>query len=501
MDRNATLTYSQLVEVTGATLLSFRSLGIRPGTIVAACGPNLNELTVAFLAVQRLGGVWVGINRALSVREKIAQLRDCGAVLFLGDEPSIAQIESERPQLPELTGLLLLSQSVGQLWGASRGHENPVVRYPLPDPLAPAAIAYTSGTTGIPKGTVHSQHSMMVFVNGRLSSGEGGQWTRGYRRGISIPLTILNCMLFGPIAALAGGGSFVAMDRTDAAGVGEWIQSRRVEVFNGAPPTMRDLLLKPELRHFDLSSLRAVALGGGAIPEGLFVAFRDRFDFELVADYGLTESPASVVSSLINEKPRPGSPGKANHHLEVAIMSPTGDRLPTGEVGELCVGAASNGEWAGVYTGMLGYWRKPDETRGAFHGPWLRTGDLASVAEDGVISIVGRRKEMILRGGANVYPAEVESVLRLDERVEDVVVMGLPDERLGEIVVAYLKLRPGEVHGGSLLAELRHSCAEQLARYKIPERWFVVDDFPRNAMNKPVRKLIPSHPATDLSRP
>ena len=499
IDRDGTLSYRDVIELTNAAASGLHSVGVVPGRVVAVAAPNLNDLIITFLAVQRLGAIWVGINRALAPPEKATQLRDCGASLFLGDAQSVAQIEQERGQLSELATVLAMSANnfdLATLIDRHRGKRTPAA---LPDPHQPAAISYTSGTTGSPKGVVHSQHNIMAYVNACLNSDEGGQWIPGRRRSLTIPLTILNGMIYGPVVALAGGGSFVSMDRIDAEGVAEWIDAHGVEVLNSTPTTVRDLMYRPELHRFKLSSLTAVAVGGSPPPPDVLTAFRSRFGFEMIVDYGLTESPSSVASSLPSEAPKPGATGKAHPHVRMAIMDQTGNVLPPNTEGELCVAAPEAGPWAGVYTAMLGYWNKPDETSQAFHGAWLRTGDMATLDEGGILSIVGRKKEMILRGGANIYPAEVENVLRVHDKIEDVVVSGFPDERLGEVVAAYIVLKPGVAPSSALADELRAYALTQVARYKAPERWFAVDSIPRNALNKPMRNLLPQIPQTALA--
>lgn len=266
--------------------------------------------------------------------------------------------------------------------------------------------------------------------------------------------------------------------------------NHRVEIFNGTPTTFWDLLCKPTLQHFDLSSLEAVCLGGGPAPLDLVEAFSARFGYKLRADYGLSEAPASVALGTLNRDDKVivyDDPGK---HVRLAILDAEGREVAPGTIGELCIGPHHSGPWAGVFTGMLGYWRRAEETRGAFHGAWMRTGDQATMDEHGRMRIAGRQKEMILRGGANIYPAEIEAVVRRHESIQDVVILGLPDPRLGEVVAAFIKLTPGAVASADLAGRLKEFCRAEIARYKVPERWFVVDDFPRNALNKPLRASI-----------
>ncbi len=487
IDRSGTLSYAQLAARIGAAAARLSAHGIHAGSVVAGCGVNCSALAIAFFAVQRLGGLWVGINPALGVEEKSAQLRDCGVRFVLVGQARHEELSSICAALPERPTLLELEEEERQFVGMAQLSQW-TLSYPLPDAHAPAVIGYTSGTTGAAKGVVHSQHSLMGFVNGCMAL-KTSQWIPGARRGISISITIMNLMVYGPVLALAAGGCVVLMDRIDAAGVGQWIQDHRVEVFNGTPTTFWDLLCKPELKHLDLSSLKAVCLGGGPAPADLIELFRERFGYELRADYGLSEAPASVVLGTFDRGESTMVYDLPSAHLRLAALDADGRPVAPGQIGELCLGPHERGAWAGVFSGMLGYWHRPAETRSAFHGEWLRTGDQVTIDAAGKMRIVGRQKEMILRGGANVYPVEVEAVLRRHDSIEEAVVLGLPDTRLGEIVAAFVKLAPG-ASTADLAAQLKDFCQARIARYKIPERWYVVDDIPRNALNKPLRASI-----------
>jgi len=494
IDRHGAMDYPAVARAIDAIAAGLEARGVGLGTVVAASAPNSNELILAFFATQRIGAIWLGINRVLAPPEKAALLDDSRASLFLATPEIIAEQQALGSDVAALT----IGCADSDL-SAMIGRGGVPSALPPVDPYRPAIIGYTSGTTGLPKGVVHSQHGMMAYINGCLYSDQGGQWQFGMRRALSISLTIMNGIIYGPLVALASRGTYVAIDRADAAGIGEWIDTHGVEVLNCTATTLRDLLFLPQLQHLSLKSLKAVAAGGAPVDDVILEAWRERFGYEIIVDYGITESPSGMASSRIHTRRTHGMVGPAHPHLELAIMDEEGRSLPVGETGELCAGPRAEGLWAGVYTGMLGYWRKPDETRSAFHGAWMRTGDMAVMDEHGQIGIVGRKKEMILRGGANIYPAEIERVLNAHERVMEAVVAGVPDERLGQQVAAYVKMRPGELVDDALGQQLRDYCRSQLARYKVPEQWFVVDDIPRNAMNKPQKNLLHTVPQKRLA--
>ncbi|WP_159872279.1 class I adenylate-forming enzyme family protein [Novosphingobium sp. 9U] len=490
VDAAGTLTYAQLADRLARASRGLQGLGIGPGAVVAASAANGNDLIIAFLAVQRLGALWAGVNRFLASPEQLAQLDLVRATHLLAEPSVIERLAAARADAtwrncsigdPDSDFARIVAQAAPAPIGL-----------PQVDVHAPAAIGFTSGTTGDPKAAVHSQHTMMTFVNGCLHGDLGGQWRPGLVRSHPIPLTILNGMIYGPMVALASGGTFVSMDRTDAAGIADWIVRAGVQTINCTPTTVRDWLVKPELANVTLPSLEVVAVGAAPIEDTIRQVFLDRFGFEIVADYGISESPCSMASSRPEHRPPENSVGQAHPFLRIAILDDEGASVANGEVGELCAGPCEDGPWAGVYSAMLGYLHAPAATRATFHGAWLRTGDMARMDEAGNITIVGRRKEMILRGGANVYPAEVERVLNGHPAVAEAVVASLPDARLGEVVAAWVLPKAKHEGGTRLRADLQAYALARLAKYKVPERWFIVDDFPRNSMNKPQKERLRS---------
>lgn len=496
VEASGTISYAGLVDGIRRAMTVLAEAGVGPGSIVAATAANSSEMVLAFLAVQRLGAVWTGINPVLAPPEKATLLRDVRPTHLMAQADALPQLLADGPDS------ILWSATLGggaDGFAARIGGAQPMADLPaLPDPLAPAAIGFTSGSTGVPKSVVHSQHNIMAFVNGCLHGREDAQWGPGRRRTVPIFLTILNGMIYGPVVTLTSGGTFVSMDRMDAVGIAQWVAQERIEVLNCTPTTVRDFLYREEIAGLDLSSLKAVSAGGSACTEEILAAFRDRFGFEVTADYGISESPCSMAQGDPQHRPPAGFVGAAQPHMTLSVRDEDGAVVPVGEVGELCAAPREDGPWAGVWTGMLGILNNPEATAESFHGPAMRTGDMARMDEAGRIAIVGRKKEMILRGGANVYPVEVERVLNLHDDVREAVVMGLPDDRLGQVVAAFLMLAPGADPQG-LKDRLSDYCRSQVAKYKVPERWFAVDTIPRNAMNKPIKAELAAtvHPALD----
>ena len=488
--RHARYTYRELAAEVAAAAAALQALGVQTGDRVAATTANHTDIVIAFFAAQALGAVWVGVNRSLAGPEKRFILEDCGAKIYLADRAGADQITPVSDSLPDLREVIDMEPGDPQSGWARliADHRGRDAAVSPADPYAPAAIAYTSGTTGFPKGVVHSQHNIvLVGLMGRLSGGRADI----QRPGVALPLTILNLMILSPVAAFQNGRTLILMDRVDSVGLAEWIKREQVESFAAAPTMIYDLMTKPEIDPEDLVSFKSPGVGGAAMPESFRAFYRERFGRELGTSYGLTEAPTAVTvsSPATADDVIPGASGKVQPHLRVSIQNADGRLLTAGDSGEICVGAAIAGPYAGLYTPMLGYWRRPEATAEALKGGWLHTGDMGRLDSEGNLFVEGRRNDVVIRGGSNVYPAEIERVLHMDDRVAACAVVGRPDPRLGEQVVAFVQPVAG-ADAASLQLALEALCRENLARYKAPEDWVFVADMPRNAMNKIVKATL-----------
>jgi long-chain acyl-CoA synthetase len=458
--RSGRLTYAQLDEAVVRGSQALAALGVRSGDRVACTMANDIDIVVAFFATMRAGAIWVGINSSLAEPEKDYMVRDCAASAYLGRD-------------------IPLDEWRARCEGAAVVDDAPVAV----SPHAPAAIAYTSGTTGFPKGAVHSHHNLILV-------GAVTRASRAYdpelRQGVCLPLTILNLMVLGPLTTFQLGATIVAMDRADPVGMAEWIEREAIQTFSAVPTMIHGLLTNPDVRPEQLTSLVRPGVGGADLPESFRDLYRSRFGAEVTIGYGLTEAPTAVTMTDPSTAAIPGEAGRALPQIRIVIVDDADCELPAGEVGEVCVAAATSGEFADCYTPMLGYWRQPEATRIALRAGMLHTGDLGYVDRDGHLFIKDRQNDVIIRGGANVYPAEVERVLHGDQRVEACAVVGYPDDRLGERVAAFVAF-DSEVAASdeaTVFEELAAACRAQLARYKVPERWICVDGFPRTPMGK-----------------
>jgi len=479
--RHRRFTWTELDAEANRAAQALASLGVGPGDRVAMALPNDVDIVVGFLACMRLGAVWLGISLALAPPEKAYVLDDSGASVVL----ATARVAAELVPLTEASAapariVVVDPDDTDRVdeWRARVAVADATPPSTAIDPHGPAAIAYTSGTTGRPKGAVHSQHNLLL--PGAVARARA-QYREDDRVGVVLPLTIVNLIALGPLLAWQVGATCVAIDRVDAPGLARWIRDERVSAISTVPTIMHDLLTHPDVAADDLTSLRVPGVGGADCPDSFRDLYRERFGTEVTVGYGLSEAPTAVTMTVPESVPVPGSAGRALPHVRVVIVGEDRTEVAPGEVGEICVGPALDGPWAGVYTPMLGYWNRPTETAEALRDGLLHTGDLGLIDEHGEVFVKDRRHDLVIRGGANVYPAEVERVLHDDPRVAACAVVGRHDERLGERVVAFVQ--PCE--GTSIdLDELRAHCTANLARYKVPEEFHVVDTFERNAMGK-----------------
>ena len=476
MGRHNRYTFRELDHAADAAASALHACGIGLGDRVAASLPNQCEIVIAYLAAMRLGAVWVGINMALAPPEKRYVLDD-SEVRLLITTPAIRDSIADPP-----CRVLVVDprDGTGDWPDLVAAHHTRVPPRPTIDPHAPAAISYTSGTTGFPKGAVHSQHNMLWqgAVAREVDPGPPDE-----RHGVLLPLTLLNLLVLGPLFAWLKNTTSVCIDRIDPVGLRDWLRDEAVTRVTFAPPVVYDLLNHPHVSPDDLRSLRRPECGGAATPHSLRTMFIERFGTGVLTGYGLTEAPGGLTREMPGDPLLPGCSGKALTPIEIVIVDEHDQPVRDG-VGEICAGAVQHGPWAGVYSPFLGYWRRPDATRRALRGGLLHTDDIGELDGDGRLFVKDRRSDLIVRGGANVYPAEVERILADHPAVAACAVLGLDDERLGQRVAAVVQLRHDRATTDD---ELSRYCREQLARYKVPERWKFVDAFERTAMGK-IRK-------------
>jgi long-chain acyl-CoA synthetase len=471
IDEGRTWTYRTLDDAVEQAAAALVSVGVQPGSRVAWTLPNCAELPIGFLATQRIGAIWLGINEALAPPEKQYLLDDAAVDHYIADDATLRPARG--------TAHLLRDDDWRELVAASTpGRPDTDI-----DPHAPAAMAYTSGTTGRPKGVVHSQHNLLWPG---LVSLHTEPVMPAERQGTPLAHTILNMLLLGPVSALVRGSTAVVLHSTRAPELAHDIARFAITRTTIVPTIVHDLVHRDGIDPADLATLDHVVVGGAATPAPLRRAFTEKFGVRALAGYGLSEAPTGIVRESPHEPIDDIAGGDPLAPFEIMIVDAHGAEVPAGTEGEICVRATSTGEWAGCWSPMLGYWKQPDATAAALADGTLHTGDTGAVDARGRLTVTGRIAELILRGGANVSPVEVEQTLVEHPDVAEAAVFGLPDDRLGERVIASII---GAVPDPDLDA-IRAHCTTRLAAYKVPEQIRVVDSFPRNAMGKVMKTAL-----------
>lgn len=476
IDNDRQWTFAELDRSVDQAAAALASLGVGPGDRVAWSLPNCAEVPIGFLATQRLSGVWLGINMNLAPPEKSHLLNDSQACVWITTDDTAAASRSA-----SFSGTVISESE----YNAAVSTADPASA-PRPDidPHAPAAIAYTSGTTGPPKGAVHSQHNLLWPGLITLSTHPPKP---SDRQGTPLAHTILNMLILGVISAWTRGTTGVVLRRGDPEGFCAEVKRHRLTRTTLVPAQLHDLVHHNGVDPEDLASLESILVGGAATPANTRRAFAEKFGIRALMGYGLSEAPTGIVRESIHEAIDDTDTGYALDLAEVVIVDEDDHELPAGQAGEICLRPATVGPWAKCWTPTLGYWRRPDATRELLRGDLLHTGDIGMLDDQGRLTVTGRRSELILRGGANVSPFDVEQVLLDHPEVLDAAVYGIADERLGERVAAAIVPTCAEPD----LASLRAFLADRLARYKIPDQISVLESLPRNSMGKVQKSELP----------
>jgi fatty-acyl-CoA synthase len=479
-------TYTELAADVDALALGLLELGIGTGDRVGIWAPNCAEWTLTQYATAKIGAILVNINPAYRARELEFVINQSGARLLVAAEKVktsdyAGMIAEVRPRCPGLTDVVLIGSLQWQslLDDGRRLDRGALDRIEL-DTDDPINIQYTSGTTGFPKGATLSHHNIL---NNGFFVGELCNYTEADR--ICIPVPFYHCfgMVMGNLAATSHGACMVIPSPTfDPVAALEAVQAEHCTSLYGVPTMFIAELSAPGFDDYDLSSLRTGIMAGSPCPVEVMKQVIERMSMtEVGICYGMTEtSPVSTQTRADDSLDRRVSTvGRVGPHLEVKVIDPaTGRTVPRGTPGELCTRG---------YSVMLGYWEQPDKTAEAIDSAhWMHTGDLAVMDDEGYLAITGRIKDMVIRGGENVYPREIEEFLYTHPDILDAQVIGVPDARYGEELMAWVRLRPG---AATLTAEsLREFCRGQLAHYKIPRYVHIVDEFPMTVTGK-VRKV------------
>jgi fatty-acyl-CoA synthase len=481
------LTYAQLDAEVDRAARGLIAAGIATGDRVGVWSPNCAEWTLLQFATARIGAILVNVNPAYRTSELAYALRQSGARLLFAPRAFktsdyAAMVAEVAPGVPSLEQTVWIGDAGS--WdgflaaGAEVDDAELAAREVRLDPSDPINIQYTSGTTGAPKGATLSHTN--ILNNGFLV-GEGCGYTAEDR--VCIPVPFYHCfgMVMGNLGAVTHGACMVIpAPAFDARATLEAVEAERCTSLYGVPTMFIAELDHPDFAAFDLSSLRTGIMAGSPCPvEVMQRVIKDMHMGEVTICYGMTEtSPVSTQTAADDPlDKRVGTVGRVHPHLEVKVCGVGGDGFgetcAVGETGELCTRG---------YSVMLGYWDDPERTAEVLDGDgWMHTGDLATIDAEGYANIVGRIKDMIIRGGENVYPRELEEFLYGHPDIADVQVIGVPDERYGEELMAWVVARAG----ASLSAEdVRAYCQGRVAHFKIPRYVKLVDAFPMTVTGK-----------------
>jgi len=498
-------TYRDLLDQVQRVAGALAGMGVRKGDRVAIMLPNCPQCVIAYYAVLWLGAVVVMVNPLYTPRELKTQLEDSGARLIIALDimyPKVAEVWRQTSlervvvtglaeYLPFPLNLLFPLQLRRQGQRVRIPYEPHITRWqhllqhpPASEP-APvnaredlAALQYTGGTTGTPKG------AMLTHFNLYANCVQIGAWLSEFKEDhfrvlAALPFfhvygltTVLNYTVFG-------GGTMILVPRFDVNQVLKLIQRHRPHIFPGAPTMYVAILNHPKARELDLRSIQACISGAAPLPVEVQTAFEELTGGRLVEGYGLTEASPVTHANPVWGHRKVGSIGLPWPDTDCRIVNPeTGEDVPVGEPGELLIRGPQV---------MKGYWHKPEETAQALRDGWLWTGDIARMDEDGYFYIVDRKKDVIIAGGFNIYPREVEEVVYTHPAVKEATVVGVPDPYRGETVKAYIVLKEG---AHATADEIISHCRQHLAAYKVPKLVEFRSELPKSLVGKVLRRVL-----------
>jgi fatty-acyl-CoA synthase len=504
--QNIRWNYRQLKEQAEAFAAGLLALGLEPGARIGIWSPNTTEWVVAQFATAKAGLILVNINPAYRTAELeyalnkagcaalitaarfkssdyLAMLRDLAPELAVAEPGALHAV-----RLPDLRLVITIGEDgepgmirfshVAQLGGRAERERLAA----LVDELQfddPINIQFTSGTTGFPKGATLTHHNILnngYFIGAAMKLSEADR--------LCIPVPLYHCfgMVLGNLACMTHGAAMVfPSEAFDPLATLRAIEAERCTAVHGVPTMFIAEMDHPDFAKFDLSSLRTGIMAGSPCPIEVMKRAVERMHLsEITIAYGMTEtSPVSFQSAVDDPlERRVATVGRVQPHIEVKIVDAEGRIVPCGTPGELLTRG---------YSVMLGYWNDGEKTREAIDAArWMHTGDLATIDAEGYCNIVGRIKDMVIRGGENVYPREIEEFLYRHPEIQDVQVIGVPDPRYGEELCAWIRLRDG---ASATAEEIRAFCQGQIAHYKVPRYIKFVDDFPMTVTGK-IQKFL-----------
>jgi len=465
------VTYAELDEASARVAGLLKSKGVKPGDRVGVMLPNVPYFAVCYYGVLRAGAVVVPMNVLLKAKEVEYYLTDPEAKLLFGwhDAGEAAETGAQTAGVEcllvkpgEFEELLADAEPVTEIADVA-GDEN-------------AVLLYTSGTTGKPKGAQLTHDNLRE--NARVSATSVNELSSEDVLLGALPLF----HAFGQTCSLNGavyvGATLSMLPRFDPAKALEIMQRDKITVFQGVPTMFNALLHHKGREEADTSSLRLCVSGGSAMPVEVMRGFEEAFDCEVLEGYGLSETSPVASFNHPGQVRKPGSIGTPIEGVEMKVVDEEGKDIDQGEVGEIVIKGPNV---------MKGYWKRDDATAEVMDGDWFHTGDMGKIDEDGYFFIVDRKKELIIRGGYNVYPREIEEVLYSHPAVAEAAVIGVPDDKMGEEVGAAVALKDGQ---SVTPDELKAFVKEEVAGYKYPRKMWIVDELPKGPTGKIQKREI-----------
>jgi long-chain acyl-CoA synthetase len=467
-------TYKEFDTVTDRLASGLRKIGVRPGDRVAFLHPNHSDLLLGYFATIKAGAVAVPLNPAYTDREIAHIISDSGAQTLISTERFEENIQAVRKQCPALCTVIMKTdgRSLEETIVAEAGPLKPEAPEPAKaDDLA--MIFYTSGTTGKPKGVLIT-HRNITFGAGNMAQNYG--LTALDVTLVCLPLNHIFANATPFWGSLASGGSAVVMERFHVESVFDAIEKYKVTWFPGVPTMFAYLLSGFDSRPRDVSSLRMGLSGAASLSAEHLKEFETKFGASMLEVYGLTESTGLVTANPVYGIRKPGSIGISVSGVAARLVDAEWRDVARCEVGELIFKGPN---------GTPGYWKLPEDTEKKIREGWIATGDLAYQDAEGYFYIASRKNELIISGGYNIFPREIEEVLYTHRDISEAAVIGVPDPALGEVPKAFVAVKPG----ANVTAEdLRAVCLQGLAKYKVPKEFVFLEELPKNTTGKIVKK-------------
>jgi acyl-CoA synthetase (AMP-forming)/AMP-acid ligase II len=460
-DERQELDNARFAQTVTAVAAVFAAAGLGPGDVLAIMLPNRVELVTSMFAAWRLGAAVTPVNPALTAREARYQIDDAAANVIVADEEATRKLRGV--DQPIIAVEDLASPAVPEI---------PVPVTVTPDTLA--LLIYTSGTTGRPKG-VMLDHANITQTADRVVA--WFEMDRDTRCLLVLPLFHVNGIMVSVVSPLLAGGSTFIAERFDVTTFWATVERARPTFFSAVPTIYALLLARPGTQP-DTRNLRYVICGAAPMPRALIGEFEQRYGVPVVEGYGLSECTVCCTANPLHGLRKPGTVGLPLPGVDVGVVDEKDRLLPVGVAGEVVVRGPNV---------MRGYLGRPLESTQILRGGWLHTGDVGRFDEDGYLTLVDRVKDLIIRGGENIYPKEIEDVLYAHPAVLEAAVVGQPDAFFGEQPVAFVALRDGR---GDTPDDLIEHCRQYLARYKVPREVYIEEALPKNAVGKIAKPVL-----------